>query len=469
MAEPARNLEPEQPNDNVEYINGAKPEPKDNRIFVHGASPDPEPGQEESQQPIGQKPNVADRAIDAKDTYDQGKGAVQWLKKRFGRTPTEAGDAAGELAKKESLQGVEKKTAQQAGRKVATQGAKKLGGAAAQAGTRAAGTVAGEAAVGTGAAVAGGAAAGSVVPIVGTIIGAIAGITLPWLAKKIKQYWKVPLIAVAGIVVLGALVLALLAGKGIGELPTTDGQKTQVLTAAYLGGDFLAGRQLTDKVVEAEKQRYQIILKNVSKTIPARSVEVKGKVDEITTLMEQTIALSGEPRKTMTTSVIEKVKSLDSSLPFGKWIAAEARLHVGQENTNFCRVGTGADSRTACASFTSTVLELAGVPAPFQAATEGIWNNKALKLIVPRSPSLDKNYFEKNKASLQEGDIIWWGDGKCGSARASKIFNHVGFYVGNGLAIDTSSEAGIIPEPRDAGRTWKCSTFNGAKRYGANL
>ena len=74
-----------------------------------------------------------------------------------------------------------------------------------------------------------------------------------------------------------------------------------------------------------------------------------------------------------------------------------------------------------------------------------------------------------DESLLQPGDIIWWGDGTCSSVKYDgKLFDHVGFYIGNGRSVDTSSSSETVKErPADLVRDDKnCRLFNGAKRYG---
>lgn len=439
------------------------------------------------EQPVGSKdqqssgPGLTDRIQDAQNQYQNFQDAKDLFNK--GKAKLAAKKGAKEAGKKGLKEGVEKQGANAAKRKVATQGAQQAGKVAAQTGARAAGTAVGEAAVGTGAAVVGaeaGAAAGSVVPIVGTIIGAIVGAALPWLVSKVKKYWKVPVYIIAGLLLLAAVPFGLLSLKDGGQYPSTQAQQNQTIIAAATAGDFVvSGKKIGQKTLEAEEARYKTVLSNLKQNNPTNlnvaTVEVK--INEILTLLKQGVGLSGQAKKNMTASIKTKVEALDATLPFGEWIAKAAEGQAGKPSGNFCR--RGVPGSLGCASFVTSVLYSAGVPQPYKPDVDSVWRMSFYRVIVDRPQTKSAAYYDQNKSNLRRGDIIFWGDGNC-SKGGSKYFDHIGFYLGNGLSIDNSSgntKKGIPPHVRNkpilaADRDYggkSCRVFNGAKRYGANL
>lgn len=469
MAEPARNLEPEQPRDNVEYLPGASPlsgdelggeaDPNGNVIDASNLIRERDGMSDQVDQSGQPQPTIGDRVQDAQNQYEQGREKASRLKDWYQelkdkRAAKKALRSGAKEAGKKGLQGVEQETVKKAaGKKLATHAAgeavekkavKTVRKKIASAGVKQ--------------------LLGSVVPVVGNLTMLALDAALP----LIKKYWKVPVLILAGLIVFPSILFALLAGKGLGEFPTTPGHQNQVLAAAYLGGDFLAGRQLTDKVVQAEKNRYQTVITRVKNSLPSRSDEVQLKITEITTLMDQAVTLSGDPKKKLVSEIVSKVKSLDDSLPYGQWIADIAKSRVGDPNVNFC-TRTKAAASVACGSFVTETLQAAGVPIPLQASTLNVWRLTALKLVANRQPDATPGYFDQIKNSLQPGDIIWWGDGNCSSVSYSgKIFDHVGFYIGNGESVDTSSATSTVRK-RGVHDRPTCWSVNGAKRYGAKL
>lgn len=420
------------------------------------AEPEEQPGQI-------QEPSVIDRGQDAYNQYQN----AQDLKDL-------AGKAKEKLAPKEGLkEGVEKDTAEQAERKVVTRGAQQ----GAQAGVKTAVTAEAEAAVVGGAEVATGAGTAGLLTAEATTgpVGWVAGaITLLAIFGKhiwngAKKYWPVAVYIIAGIILLPAILFGLLAGKWPPQYPATAGQIQGTTIVASLGSDLLAGRKLTQQTADAEKKRYQIVQANVDQTIPGRSAEVKAKITEITALMESAVAVSGDQKKAMVDRIVAEVNALDRSLPFGSWIAAKAISQVGQPSAQFCTI-THASSNVACASVVTTILENAGAEIPINASVDNVWRMAALRIVVNRGAELDRTlgYYEQNKGKLQPGDIIFWGDGSC-NPKGSILFDHVGIYVGNGLAVDNSSGQGAIRKPTQAAKRTSCIVFNGAKRYGADL
>jgi hypothetical protein len=152
----------------------------------------------------------------------------------------------------------------------------------------------------------------------------------------------------------------------------------------------------------------------------------------------------------------------EGTLPFGKWIAANANAYVGKETGEFCTI-TGASARLACASFTSTTLAESGVPNAIVGNTTALWHNKALRLVIDRAPEASNSRI--NESIMQPGDIVWFGNGSRAKNRyAGALFDHVGIYIGDGMIVDTSSSKGMVMK-----RPLTTHQFNGAKRYGADL
>lgn len=440
-------------------------------------------GQEQPAGSEGQRTedDFGEKVSDDINTGQNIRDAYRWGKKKFFPGPkgvegVEGGsEEAGAEAKgsKKGLKGVEKKA--KGLKKVPTP----VGGAGA-AGGEAAATVGAEVAVTAGAAEAG-ATVGSVVPVVGTAIGLavgwLVGKLLPKAINFVKNNWTKPVYIIAGLFILLAIPFALLGLKGGGKItPTTSTQlfQSQALLP-YIGGDFvLSGGKINEKVYQAEKERYAIIQHNVDTDprVSGRSAEVKKSINEILQLIDSGRNLSGDPKKKITADTIAKIQALDSTLPFGSWIAAAARNQVGKPSGNFCTI-TQAGGRVACASFVSTVLQNAGIPNPIQAGVDGIWRRTFYKIVVNRPDIKSTGHYNLNKSKLQIGDIIFWGDGSC-SKGGSVLFDHIGFYVGGDEAVDNSSggKDGTPPpqiRKRGAASRSSCIVFNGAKRYGSDL
>lgn len=409
------------------------------------------------------------------------------------------GKKAGEQIGKKGLQGVEKDVAQKASRKVATRSAQQAGKAAAGAGSRAAGTAAGQAAVGAGAAATGvgagvagaevGATAGSVVPVAGNIVGAIVGFVVgamvPWLWDKTKRYGKYILIAVTIFALVPALLFGLLLGKGLNQTPSTPAQQAQTTTVSAIGGDFIAKNKITVSLANNEKERYKKVQANVDNdpdpTVKARSSEVKKAITEITSLMDSSVNLTGEQKKQAVKDINSKVRALDSTLPYGKWLASEAAKYVGPnaKNTDFCAITGNRTPNLACASVVSVIMNSVGVPQPLTQSQFDIWRNSRLALVVDADPNHrpDPQLFTNNREKFRPGDIIWWGNG----IRKGKVVglqSHIGIFVGSiagqscspWCVVNNSSSKSIaageaVPVASLLDR--KDIKFNGAKRYGA--
>lgn len=412
----------------------------------------PEESPEDQQQ---SEPSFGDRIQDVQDGVDQAKDYRDRLKNwRDARAQKKAG--------KEGLKGVEKKGVDQAKRKVAT----RIEG---EAGKQAAKAAAGKTAAKVGASAAAKIAAGSVIPVIGNIAMAIlTGLQLLWPA--IKKYGKYAIYVVAALLLLLAVPFGLLGGKGSNIPPSTAAETQQATLVAWIGGDFvLSGGKITQATLDAEKKRYVIVQKNVDndKNISGRSTEVKKAINEILMLIELVPRMPGEAKNKQTAAVIAKVQALDSSLPFGAWIADFAIAQVGRGSQNFCQK-TNAESKVACASFVSTVLQNAGVSSPVQSMVDGVWANPALRLIVARQTAERPEYLQQNASKLQPGDIIFMGTGS-GKVGRSKNFRHVGIYIGNGMEVDNSSRAEAIRKRELAKLAVNDLYFNGAKRYGVDL
>ena len=408
----------------------------------------------EPEQELGQpSPTLGDQVADAQDKFGQGKG----YRDRY--RDWQAARAEKKAAKQGLKEGVEKKGAEAAKRKVATRATEEAGKQVLKKG-----------AVTTGTKVVGGIlakqAVGSVVPVIGNIVMAIvSGLQLLWPAiKKVVPY---VIYGVAGLLLLLAAAFGLLGVKTTPQYPSTQAQTDQTVLVASIGGDFVvSGRKITEKVLTAEKGRYRIVLNNVKTTNPERVVEVEQKVKEILLTIEGGINLSGEAKKKQLGQATSKIQTLDSTLPFGEWIARAAESQVGSQSLEFCSV-TKASTNVACASFLTTVLQNAGVPNPIQAGVDGIWRRPFYRTIAARQKPPTEAYYGQNLAKLQRGDIIFWGDGR--NDGGSVLFDHVGFYVGGGQAVDNSSGKKMILKRQAAKRDNSFRFFNGAKRYGKDL
>ncbi|MEK7202012.1 MAG: CHAP domain-containing protein [Patescibacteria group bacterium] len=412
--------------------------------------PPTEPGLPDDQQGAPQQ-NVIGRRRGLKSQFDNAKGTYGKVKGKLGaRSADKAGmiepgiEGAKNLKKVPPLSG--------AGQPVAKGVGKELAEDVGRAGLKV-----------------GGKLGARLIPILGEVLIALD-------IKKLltnKKFWTWIVCIIAGLLLLIAIPLGLLGGKGSPQYPTTQAQTDQTTLVASIGGDFvLSGRKVTEKVLATEKERYDFVLKNVGATKPERVAEVRLKVKEILLTIESGINLSGEAKKKQLGEAISKIQALDSTLPFGEWIAKEAKDQVGQASGNFCTI-TKAGGRVACASFVSTVLQNAGIPNPIEAGVDGIWRRPFYKIVVSRPDIKSAGYYNQNKSKLQVGDIIFWGDGSC-SKGGSVLFDHIGFYIGGDEAIDNSSggKDGTPPPQirrRGAASRSSCIVFNGAKRYGSDL
>lgn len=456
MAEPALQLPPEEDNE-IDASDLIRQRDGDNAIDISDQIRARDAVPDVNESPDGQQPNIVDRGLDAKDQFDQAKDI-------YGKGKEKLATRSAKKAGKEGLkEGVEKQGAAAAKRKVATQGAQQV----AKAGAKTAATTAAKAGA-TAATLGAEAAAGPV----GWVLGALTVLSIIGkpLLNFVKNHWQYAVYAVAALLLLLAVPFGLLGGKGVGQYPATARQETQAQSVAYISGDFISGNQITQKIVESEKKRYAIVNKNVAGT--TRAAEVKKASDEIILLMGLAVSLNGEPKTKMIKDINSKVRALDSTLPYGEWIAEEAEKHIGKV-TNFCEI-TGNDSpNLGCASVVSVIMNRAGAPQRLETGQFAIWRNARLMLIVDALPDhkLSRDLYTQNKDKFQRGDIIWWGNG----IRKGKVVglqSHIGIYIGNGQVVNNSSGKSIkageaVPVSSRIDRT--DTTFNGAKRYGATL
>ncbi|MEX1051995.1 MAG: NlpC/P60 family protein [Patescibacteria group bacterium] len=279
--------------------------------------------------------------------------------------------------------------------------------------------------------------------------------------------------AVIGIILLIIIIVVVIfvlfsfdgqGGKGPPQYPETALQKQQSNFLLAISGDKIASDTAVKEVIDAELARYDRVKTNADNFNPELTAGITAKKTELDTkLTGMLIEKVPERRKALRDQIQAEMAAFEATLPFGSWIAELAEKRVGQANLQFCSI-TGADAKVACASFTSTVLYLAGVPNPIVPSVDEIWRNSALQIVVDRPASASAAYYQANEAKLQPGDIIFWGNGAC-SPRGSVLFDHVGFYVGNGQAIDTSSSEEKVLKRSAASRD-NCRVFNGARRYG---
>lgn len=280
------------------------------------------------------------------------------------------------------------------------------------------------------------------------------------------------ILAILIVVILVFIIIAIpsfsgIFGGGPGSYPTTQVQKDQATLLAALGGDRISKNEVVLEVVKDEKERYGRILANAQKYNPNLTASITAKQAEFSKLLDSMMAeVNLDRKKTAVNDIQAKMVLFENTLPFGKWIFSIASASVDQPSGNFCRVTKVADT-LACASFVSTVLSDAGVPNSVVATTEAVWDIAGLRTVVDRPATKSDSLFDKSKGLLRPGDIIWWGDGDCSSVkRATKIFDHVGFYAGEGMSIDNSSEKEKVAKRKVTGRD--CWAFNGAKRYGSD-
>jgi len=258
-------------------------------------------------------------------------------------------------------------------------------------------------------------------------------------------------------------------GAGPASYPSTDAQREQATLLSALSGNKIANDQTVKSVIDDEKERYARIKANAQKYSPGQVGSIDQKIAELNPLLDSLLATKNkEERIKIRDDIQEKMLAFEGTLPFGDWIAKLAISEVGKDVGEFCRV-TGAGRGVGCASFTSIILYDAGVPNAIVPTTMAVWNSQALRTVVERPAKRSAQLWEQQKSSLKPGDVIWWGDGTCSSVRYNgKLFDHVGFYVGNGEAVDTSSSSETVKKRPAAKRDSNCRYFNGAKRYGSN-
>ncbi len=433
MAEPALQL----PDDDIEPVEPSDPDV----LYMPGAEPPPESVADDGQT-IDARPQINERLeqqkrAKAQSEVEKVKSGEQKLKKATS-TPTAGKSKFGEAAAGAALSGGgdkedRKERAKEALKEEAKQQAKQYAKQIA----RQAGATIKKAAV-----------------------EAIAATS---------EFWVPALVIILIIIAIVAIIFVLFSfdgdgGKGPAQYPETALQRQHSNFLLAISGDKIASDVAVKEVIDSELERYDRIKTNadrfnpdLSTTIAAKKIELDGK------LMGLLIEKSVDRRKVLRDQFQGEMRAFEATLPFGSWIAALAEERVGQPNLQFCSI-TGATAKVACASFTSTIMYLAGVPNAIVGNTTEVWNNSALKVVIDRSPAPTAGQYDP--AKLQPGDIIWWGNGSCSSVKYSgKLFDHVGFYVGNGMAIDTSSSRETV-EKRSAPRRDSCRLFNGAKRYG---
>jgi|GEM_PF-3114516 len=289
------------------------------------------------------------------------------------------------------------------------------------------------------------------------------------LLTKTPVGWIIIIILLV-IIIIGAIFAIYGLGRDTGGgppiTPTSAQHVKQATLLSALSGDSIAKNEIVLEVVEAEKERYGRIKANADQLSPEFSEAIAAKQTEFGSRLDELVLEQDSSRRRELKNALEtEMLAFENTLPFGKWIAKLAEERVGQPNVSFCTV-TGAGANVACASFVSTVLYLAGVPNAIVPLVDQIWHSPPLKTIVDRPSQKSASYYQENVGSLKAGDIIFWGDGAC-SPRGSVLFDHVGFYVGQDQAVDTSSSEKKVLK-RSAESRGSCRVFNGAKRYGAD-
>jgi hypothetical protein len=286
-----------------------------------------------------------------------------------------------------------------------------------------------------------------------------------------KNPWVLGALAIVLIVIIIVAVIFMLfsfngsGGKGPGQYPETALQFQKANVALGLGGDDIGKDTVIKDVIDSQLARYDRMRSTASRFSPSLSSAIASQKVSLETKLKGMLAEKDlQRRKDLRDAIQKEMTAFEQTLPFGSWIAKLAEERVNQPNTQFCTI-TGADAKVACASFTSTVLYLAGVPNPIVGLVDDIWRNPDLKIVVARPVNKSGSYYASNVGKLKPGDIIFWGDGACSPA-GSVLFDHVGFFVGNGQAIDTSSSQEKILK-RPAADRGSCRVFNGAKRYGS--
>jgi uncharacterized integral membrane protein len=300
----------------------------------------------------------------------------------------------------------------------------------------------------------------------GKAIGqAIKKLVTQLLAKNPYVWLAVGIILLVIIIILIVVALASFSsnsGKGPARYPTSVSQQEQATLLSALSGDKIANDKTVKEVVEDEKDRYQRIKGNAQKHSADKVAAIDAKIVEFTPILDSLLKTSNKvERIKIRDDLQKKMLEFEGTLPFGTWIVANAKTHVGEPTGNFCRI-TGAPDKLACASFSSTTLWESGVPNAIVGTTTALWNNKVLRLVIDRAETASNERI--NEGVMRPGDIVWFGNGSRAQRRyAGALFDHVGIYIGNGKIIDSSSQTTTIKE-----RPLTTHKFNGAKRYGAD-
>lgn len=258
-----------------------------------------------------------------------------------------------------------------------------------------------------------------------------------------------------------------LTGKGPGIYPNNPSQASQATLLAALGGDSISKNKLVQEIIGDEKDRYARMVKNAGNYTPELKSAVEAKAAEFEPRLDSILAEpTSEKRLEIKTALEQEMLAFEGTLPIGNWIAKIAEGHVGTDSNNFCLI-TRVRNRYACASVASTILWEAGVPNSIVGTTTALWNNPAFRLVIDRSNTPTADRLHQNQ--LQPGDVVWFGNGAAAQKRyAGALFNHVGIYVGDGQIVDNSSKAEEVLKRAITVHSGN-NTFNGAKRYGADL
>lgn len=282
-------------------------------------------------------------------------------------------------------------------------------------------------------------------------------------------------LAALGIILLVIIIVLIIvslfslgggAGNGPARYPDSVAQQEQATLLAALSGDKIANNKTVQEVINDEKSRYQRMKANADKYSPNLSVGIEAKGKEFAPLLDSLLTIQAPAeRKKIRDDLQKKMLEFEGTLPFGRWISQIALGHQNAGSLNFCKI-TGAGANVACASFVSTVLWEAAVPNPIQGLVDDVWRQPSTRIVVDRPAARSAEYYAQQKGGLQPGDLVFWGDGSC-NAGGSRLFDHVGIYVGDDQAVDNSSSKEKILK-RGAEKRSSCQVFNGAKRYGAN-
>lgn len=126
-----------------------------------------------------------------------------------------------------------------------------------------------------------------------------------------------------------------------------------------------------------------------------------------------------------------------ASGPLAQQVAATAYSNLGNANIGFIRNGNG-DSRNACASFVSTVLQRVDSSYPFNAAAAGLESNlksKSTQIVGLTPIGNASQYLDK----LAPGDIVYFAK----TPDESNI-HHVVVYYSTNEVVGTSSGRGFV-------------------------